>query len=64
MINATIILSTYLGGKQVLDVRRRGMLNSMRQAIADNRQHDERGGRVTTQDERMMVWCTHGWVKK
>jgi hypothetical protein len=41
-------------GERVLDDRRRGMLDSARQAKAGDRQHDERGGRATTQDERVM----------
>ncbi len=40
--------------KQVLDDRRRGMLDSMRKAEAGDRQHNERGGRTTMQDERVM----------
>ncbi len=54
MINSTIKSTNYLGGKRVLDDRRRGMLDSARQVEAGNRQHNERGGRVTTQDKRMM----------
>jgi hypothetical protein len=54
MINATIKLSNYLGGERVLDDRRRGMLDSTRQAEGGNRQHNERGGRATMQDEQMM----------
>jgi hypothetical protein len=54
MINATIKLSNYLGGKQVLDDRRRGMLDCTRQAEAGNRQHDERRGWAAMQDEQMM----------
>jgi hypothetical protein len=50
MINATIKLSNYLGGKQILDDRRRGMLDSVRQAEVGDRHCDERGGRVTMQD--------------
>jgi hypothetical protein len=54
MINAIIKSSNYLGGKQVLDDRRRGVLDSARQAAAGIRQHNERGGWAITQDERVM----------
>ncbi len=40
-------------GKLLLDDRRRGMLDSMRQAVAGNRQQNERGGRATMRDERV-----------
>ena len=53
-MNATIKLSNLWGGERILDDRRRGMLDSARQVEAGDRQHNERGGRVTTQDERMM----------
>jgi len=53
-MNATIKSSNLWGGERILDDRRRGMLDSARQVEAGDRQHNERGGRVTMQDERMM----------
>jgi hypothetical protein len=38
-------------GKLLLDDRKRGMLDSVRQAEAGDRQHDERGGQATTRDK-------------
>ncbi len=54
MLNVTIKSSNYLGGKQLLDDGRRGMLDSAKQAEAGDRQHDERGGQAMMQDKRVM----------
>ncbi len=53
-MNATIKSSNYLGGERVLDDRRRGMLDSMRQAEAGERQHNERGEQAMMQDKWVM----------
>jgi hypothetical protein len=54
MLNTTIKSSNYLGGEPVLDDRRRGMLDSTRQAEAGDRQHNERRGQAMVQDKWVM----------